>query len=257
MDIDAPLPAPLRAPPPQEVIAAIAARHLRASRGVMSVVNGLGTRIEDQIKSLPEPVQNRIEAVTESALTRAYGVARLGGGAMPRLSGRGHVALASISGAAGGLGGLPTALAELPLTVTLILHAIQDVAESYGFDPEAEPTRRETLRVFGAGSPLATDDGVNSAFIGARLTFTGPALQRMIAAIAPRLATALGQKLAAQAVPVLGAVAGAGLNAAYMNYYREMAHVRFGLLRLALDHDPAEVQAAFVDAVAPARINRA
>jgi uncharacterized protein (DUF697 family) len=55
----------------------------------------------------------------------------------------------------------------------------------------------------------------------------------MIARVAPRLSVVLGQKLAAQTVPVLGAAAGAATNYAYTRYYQEMAHVHFGLARLA------------------------
>ena len=60
--------------------------------------------------------------------------------------------------------------------------------------------------------------------------------------MSPRLATVLGQKLAAQTVPVLGAIAGAATNYAYTSYYQEIAHVHFGLRRLAIDADtPLEV----------------
>ena len=83
------------------------------------------------------------------------------------------------------------------------------------------------------------------------------ALQRVLAGVAPRLATALGQKLMAQAVPVLGAIAGAGLNAAFLGYYREVAHVRFALLRLCERHGTEQVIAAFGKAVQPARVTRA
>jgi uncharacterized protein (DUF697 family) len=56
------------------------------------------------------------------------------------------------------------------------------------------------------------------------------------------LATVLGQKLAAQAVPIFGAVAGAATNYAYTSYYTDMAHVHFGLRKLAIDADqPREV----------------
>jgi hypothetical protein len=47
----------------------------------------------------------------------------------------------------------------------------------------------------------------------------------------------LGQKLAAQTVPILGAVAGAATNYAYTSYYQDMAHVHFGLRRLAITSD--------------------
>ncbi|MGL6211861.1 MAG: EcsC family protein, partial [Paracoccaceae bacterium] len=72
-----------------------------------------------------------------------------------------------------------------------------------------------------------------------------------------RLAAAMGQKLAAQAVPVLGAISGAALNAAYLGYYRDMARIRFALLKLAETHGPEPVLAAFGAATAPPRINKA
>ena len=70
------------------------------------------------------------------------------------------------------------------------------------------------------------------AFLSARVTLTGGAIHGLIARIAPRLATVLGQKLAAQAVPVIGALAGAATNYAFTSYYQEMARVYFGPARL-------------------------
>lgn len=242
MDQTAPnLPALRPAPPAASEIARLAARYRAAGGGILTLVTGFGGRVETRLKALPAPLRHRLDALAHAALTRSYGLAARGGTRLPG----GHVALASLGGALGGAAGLPGAIAELPATVTLILHAIQNSARQHGFDPESDAIRRESLRVFGAGSPLAADDGVDTAFIGARLTLTGPALHGMLTAVAPRLATALGPKLAAQSVPVLGAIAGAGLNAAYMQYYRDMADIRFGLLALARRHDPAAVMAAF------------
>jgi len=240
---------------PQAEIDALAARYARANGGAMALLNRFGGTVEKQLAALPAPVQARVLAMTQTALARAYGVAAQGG-RMGRIGARGHMALAGLTGAAGGFGGMATAAAELPFTITLILHAIQDVAQSHGFDPADEATRRACLEVFSAGSPLAADDGVNTGFLGARMTLTGPALHKMIAKVAPKLASALGQKLAAQAVPVLGAVAGAGLNLAFVSYYREMAEVRFGLLRLGMLHDPEAVSAAFARAAEPRRVTR-
>ena len=89
------------------------------------------------------------------------------------------------------------------------------------------------------------------------MTLTGPALQKLIATVAPRLAASLGQKLAAQAVPVLGAVSGAAINAAFVTYYREVARIRFALMRLAETHGGEAVVAAFAKAAAPPRITKA
>jgi hypothetical protein len=126
-----------------------------------------------------------------------------------------------------------------------------------GFDPDDPAIRAECLQVFAAGSPLADDDGANTSFVGARLALTGAALQKVIAAVAPRLGIAMGQKLAAQAVPVLGAVAGAGLNAAYLSYYREIARIRFALLRLAQTHGPDATLRAFAAAARVPALTRA
>jgi uncharacterized protein (DUF697 family) len=79
-------------------------------------------------------------------------------------------------------------------------------------------------------------------------------MRALIARVAPRLAAVLGQKLAAQTVPVLGAAAGAGTNYAYTQYYQDMAHVHFGLRRLAIDadRDPQEMITAFRERAARA-----
>ncbi|MDX5351355.1 MAG: EcsC family protein, partial [Paracoccaceae bacterium] len=187
------------------------------------------------------------------ALEKAYGLASRG----PELGGHRGMAAVLASGAAGGAGGIATAIAELPVTVTLILNAIRAEARAAGLDPDAPDVREVCLRVFGAGSPLASDDGINTSFLTARLSITGQAMQNLISAVAPRLAAALGPKLAAQAVPVLGAVSGAALNAAFLAYYREIARIRFALLRLEERHGSEAVLAAFRAAVAPPRVIRA
>jgi hypothetical protein len=251
--VTAPLPA-VRDDPSAE-IALLAARFRRVNGPVISLMNRLGGRVEDRLGALPPEVRARIERVTRLALERGYHLAASGRHA-PDFGPRGPMALAALTGAAGGAGGLATSIAELPVTIAVILHAIRRAAADEGFDPDDPAIRLEALRVFAAGSPLAADDGVNTAFLGVRIAVTGPALQRLLASVAPRLAAALGQKLMAQAVPVLGAVAGAGLNAAFLGYYREVAHVRFGLLRLSERHGAERVIAAFGKAVQPARITR-
>lgn len=245
------LPA-LVAPDFDAEIAGLARAYLRANGPVMSLVNKLGGGIERYITHLPPKVAVEVERITARGLDLAFGA----GARAPDLGRRGTMAAAVASGAAGGAGGLLTSLAELPVTIAVILTAIQAEARAAGFDPGTPAVRAACLQVFAAGTPLARDDGVNSGFVSARLTLTGPALQRLIATVAPKLAAALGQKLAAQAVPVLGAVSGAALNAAYLGYYREMARIRFALMRLSVRHGAEEVVAAFSLAVTPPAITR-
>jgi hypothetical protein len=112
----------------------------------------------------------------------------------------------------------------------MLMRIIEGIAVEYGFDPTHENVQFDCLQVFGAAGPLEHDDGADLGFIAVR---TG--LPSIIARVAPRLGAVLGQKVAAQSVPVLGAVAGAATNFAYTSYYQDIAHVHFGLRKLAVD----------------------
>lgn len=234
-------------------VADLARRYKRANGPVIRLVNRLGGTLENQLSSLPESVRGQIERLTAQALETSYGLAARA----PDLGQRTPMVAAIATGAAGGAGGLATAVAELPVTVTLFLNTIRSVAREAGLDPNEDWVRAECLQVFAAGSPLKQDDGVNTSFVASRLALSGSAVQNLISTIAPKLAAVLGQKLAAQAVPVIGAVSGAALNAAFLSYYREVARVRFELVKLGRIHGAEEVEAEFRLATTPPKVIRA
>lgn len=234
-------------------VADLARRYKRANGPVIRLISRLGGSLENQLSTLPDGVRSQIERLTAQALETSYGLASRG----PDLGQRTPMVVAMAAGAAGGAGGLATSLAELPVTVTLFLNTIRSVAREAGLDPDEDWVRAECLQVFAAGSPLAQDDGVNTSFIASRLALSGSAMQSLIISIAPKLAAVLGQKLAAQAVPILGAVSGAALNAAFLSYYREVARVRFELVKLGRLHGSEAVEAEFRIAVTPPRVIRA
>lgn len=216
---------------------ALVQRHARAGNLGMQVLNVLGGRAEALLEKLPEGVRDRLEGGTEQALVLAMGAAQRSRGVVGGQPGWLNRAVTTAMGAAGGFGGLPSALAELPITTTILLRAIQDVASEYDFDPAEEGVRFDCVQVFAAAGPLDHDDGADLAFLTTRVAVTGKAMQALIARVAPRLSVVLGQKLAAQTVPVLGAAAGAATNYVFTSYYQQMAHVHFGLRRLAIEAD--------------------
>lgn len=240
--------------PPEREIADLARALKRANGPLLAMLNRLGGGLEAHMAALPPSLRAEVERVVMAALKAAHGVAGLGGLA-PDIGRQGPMLAAMAAGAVGGAAGFAGALAELPVTVTLLLHAIRREAVAAGYDPDDMAVRAVCLEVFAAGAPMAADDGVNTAFLSARLTVTGPALHKIMAAVAPKLAAAMGQKLVAQAVPVLGAITGAGLNAVYLNYYREVARIRFALLRLAGQHGAELVLAEFAKATGAAKIS--
>lgn len=230
---------------PDLEITALARRYRRAGGPVITLANRLGAQLDEAMAHLPDSLRATIGTATESALGHAFRAARAGGRHAPRTGPRGTQALAALTGAMGGAGGLAGSVAEVPVTITIFLHAIRESARAEGFDPDDPAVRAECLRVLQAGSPMPQDDALDTGFIGARLALNGKAVQKLVATVAPALSTILARKLAAQAVPVLGAVTGAALNAAYLSYFRELAAIRFALMRLTLLHGPDRVARAF------------
>ena len=238
---------------------ALAARYRGASGVGIQLLNLIGGQTENLLEKLPEGIRTRLGSQTEAALKAALKAAQSSRRALPDQPGWLNTAVTTAMGAAGGAGGLPTALAELPVTTTVLLRAIQGIAAEHGFNPDEEGVQFDCIQVFAAAGPLEDDDGSDLAFISTRLLVTGSALQGLIARVAPRLAVVLGQKLAAQTVPLLGAVAGAATNYAYTSYYQEIAHVHFGLRRLAItaDRDQAELVEALRQRIRMPPVKRA
>lgn len=215
----------------------LAQRYRRAGGVGIQVLNLIGGSAEGLIDKLPQDVRARLDRATETALTVAMRAAHGSRSMLGDQPGWLNTAVTTGLGAVGGMGGLPSAMAELPVTTTVLLRTIQGVAVEHGFDADAENVQFDCIQVFAAAGPLGTGEGADLAFLTSRVALTGTTVQALIARIAPRLAVVLGQKLAAQAVPVLGAVAGAATNYAYTSYYQEMAHVHFGLRKLVIDAD--------------------
>lgn len=238
---------------------ALAKRYRGASGAGIQLLNLIGGQTETLLQKLPENVRSRLAVQTEAALRVALKAAQGSRRAVPDQPGWLNTAVTTAMGAAGGMGGLPTALAELPVTTTVLLRSIQGIALEHGFDPDEEGVAFDCLQVFAAAGPLEHDDGSDLAFLSARALVTGNAIQVLLTRIAPQLSIVLGQKLAAQTVPVLGAVAGAATNYAYTSYYQDIAHVHFGLRRLAInsDRDQGELVDILREKVRMPVINRA
>ena len=101
--------------------------------------------------------------------------------------------------------------------------------------------------MFAYGGPLDEDDEEEIAFVTTRIGAIEVA--EIVARVALRYTTALAPKIAAMSVPVAGAVLGAGVNWAYMNFYQSIARVLFMLLPIERKHDPAQIRSCFASLV--------
>ena len=84
----------------------------------------------------------------------------------------------------------------------------------------------------------------------------GPVLVRLIAQIASRFGVVVTQKLAAQAVPVIGALGGATVNYAFTDHFQEIARAHFTVRRLERRYGKDAVPMAYdkLPAATPAAV---
>ena len=186
----------------------------------------------------------------------------LSGGDRPPHNGF-HLAAGAASGAIGGAFGLATLPVELPLSTTLILRSVADIARAAGEDVEDPEAVLSCLEVFALGEGGDAALGESSYFAvrallaksvteAARHIMTrgladeaAPVLSRLLGQIASRFGLAVSQKVVAQAVPVIGAVTGAGINAAFMDHYQRLARGHFAVRRLERVYGADLVRAAY------------
>ena len=134
--------------------------------------------------------------------------------------------LAGISGGVSGFFGLSALPLELPVTTTLMLRSIADIARHNGEDLTTLEARLACVEVFALGSPRAgrrTDFGYYAsrallgrlaADAGALLVERGaanlsaPVVGSLVSEIATRFSVVVSERSAASALPVLGAVGG-------------------------------------------------
>src|ERR1700682_1972830 len=162
-----------------------------------------------------------------------------------------HKALATASGAAGGAFGLATLPVELPVSTIIMLRAIADIARSEGEDPSDPESALSCVEVFALGGRAGSDDASESGYFAVRgmlaKTVTeaarfvaargvikegAPILLKFVTQVAARFGLVVTQKVAAKALPVVGALGGAAVNYAFIEHFQDVARGHFYVRRL-------------------------
>ena len=218
-----------------------------------------GTPVSALKRRLPEFVQSGVDGAVRRAIEAAWKAAlrsrpgRAPHGLAPDWLHRG---LAAASGVAGGAFGLAGTLTELPVTTTILLRQIASEAAEQGEDLTDPMVQAECLKVFALGSEDLDEDPAQSSYFAARIalaqvlpnavTNLGAAVMPgFLARIAGRFAAAVGLKLSAQAVPVLGAAAGAAINISFLEHFRNVARAHFTVRRLERLYPPEMVRSEY------------
>lgn len=242
------------------------ARRLLEQPGLAARLSSLvGTPVEAMLKRLPTGLSSKVGDLTQAALMAAFeGALRtLGPGTQPATPGW-HKAAAALSGGAGGFFGVAALAVELPLSTTILCRSIADIARAEGEDLSAAEARMACLQVFALGGPTRGDDGAETGYFASRTMMANavreaavhlatkrlkadgaPALVRLIALIAGRLQVQITEKAAAQAVPVIGAAAGALINLAFAEHFQAISRGHFTVRRLERMYGEQAVQLAY------------
>lgn len=232
--------------------------------------NLIGSPIESALTLLPKGWNGRINQVTKAALYHALDVAiastrRQRATATP--SNRLHKVLVGASGGIGGMFGLAALAIELPVSTTIMLRSIVEIARNEGHDPSAVETKLDCLEVFAFSGSRSASNPAETAYWVTRVALrqslteatsylagkgvvekTAPAVARLVGAIATRFGVVVSEEVAAKAVPVLGAVGGSVVNVIFMDHFQHMARGHFIVRRLEKKYGVEEVKLRYEQA---------
>jgi hypothetical protein len=203
-------------------------------------------------RALPAAASTAVAKVTKHALERAFHVALYSLRSHRFTGGRKlHSGLACTSGAIGGAFGLAALTVELPVSTTIMLRAIAAIAQEEGENLTDPRTGLACLEVFALGGRPSDETGVEADYFAVRAILArglvevadfaldkrairegAPFLVRFLTQIASRFGVVVSQKIAAQAVAVVGAVGGAAVNLAFIEHFQEVARGHFTVRRL-------------------------
>lgn len=227
------------------------------------ITSALGAPIEKGFDLLPKGWHDLVEKSTRKALDISIHSAiltmntRLKRESANRL----HKLMVAGIGAAGGFWGLPALTVELPISTTVMLRSIADIARSEGHNLEEPEVKMSCIEVFAFGGPQKADDGVETGYFAVRTALakavndaarhiaskglakeSAPALVKLITQVAGRFGVQVTEKIAAQSIPLLGAAGGAVVNTLFIDHFQAMARGHFIILRLEKTYGEAPVR---------------
>jgi hypothetical protein len=232
----------------------ISAVHLLENPGIAAkITNVIGMPVEKGLEFLPGNWNRKIGEITQKALMKAADVAIFSINTAPRnfSSDRWHKLGVAVTGGIGGFLGLPALMIELPVSTTIMLRSIAEIARRDGENVNDYFSKLACLEVFALGGRNKSDDSSESGYFIVRtalaksvaeaaqfaaaksLTSEGaPALIKFIVNIAQRFSIQVTEKAAAQAIPVIGAAGGAIINTIFIDHFQDMAKGHFTVRRL-------------------------
>ncbi len=243
---------------------AAAVKALEGETFAMRLIRLFGGQMRLIGRALPASARKAIALATDSALKVALRMAlrSLDATTNGKSHNRLHQAAAAATGAMGGAFGVAATAVELPVSTTILLRSIAEIARENGEDLRNPEASLACLNVLGFGGDRAEGADIRRsryyetreqlakglADVDFMLLKQGlaaelsPMLVPYMSRLAARFGVVVTEKLAAQAIPVIGAVGGAAVNAAFAQHFQAMARGHFTVRRLERLHGAEAVR---------------
>jgi hypothetical protein len=229
------------------------------------LTNLVGKPVELIGYALPSFVSQAIASATSKGLEAALKVALRTLPPFPRTNSQFlHRALATASGAAGGAFGLAALPVELPVSTVIMLRSIADIARSEGEDLSDPEAALSCVEVFALGGRAGSADASESGYFAVRSVLAktvteaarfvaergvvnegAPILLKFVTQVAARFGLVVTQKVAAQALPVVGGLGGAAVNYAFIEHFQDVARGHFTVRRLERIYGKEKVRSEY------------
>ncbi len=233
---------------------ALAVARLERQSFVARLAQATGTPVDLMIKYLPDRVNARLREVIKTAIVKCLETA------VDSLDEDDAFAapddwfgkvMTGIAGGVGGFFGIVALPFELPLTTTLMLRSIAEIARAEGEDVKSPETMLACLEVFALGGGRGEKNELKLEYYAVRTVLTkltqdiaratmergainasSPIIARLLGEIVSRFGLAISDRFASRVVPIVGALGGATVNVIFMEHFQRVAHGHFTVRRL-------------------------
>jgi len=231
---------------------------LENPRFIIKVANYFGRPIEVVFEKIDSKIVNK---ATKKALEASLNVAinSINTKKLKTPNKKLHKFLSAVSGGGGGFFGIAGLTIELPISTTIILRSIAEIAHYHGHDLNDREIQLACLEVFSLGSPKTkADDAAESVYFATRGVLAYemklavesvkgmsekaiqdalskgqmPILIKFINSIASRFGITVSEKLVAQSVPFIGVAGGVVINTLFAHHFQEIAEGHFIVKKL-------------------------
>lgn len=226
---------------------------LLENQGFARLLNNVtGKPTEKALQLIPRRFKRQIDKVINKTMISALNVALL---SLDKKTGKTTtswkpIIASSIAGGVSGLFGAAGFAVELPVTTTMILRSIADIANENGEDLTLITAKLACLEVLALGAPVE-EKHMQSSYYLARDQFSqfsgnaadalseaginaieAPAVNGFLGDVGAKFAIVVGERAATSSIPIVGIIGGSSGNALFMKYFLDLAKGHFYIRRL-------------------------